>query len=605
VEDRIFNFRKSLTCFCDTISYALILIFIFLLPIKFTVPAMLPNSGVFPLSLNEWIFEPWSTSLFPVISSILLVFIYLRLFVTKSNFQGNLIPVPLLWLLLGGFSFLGFIHASCFDFPVLECTYIFGIASFALLVFLFIFHDANNQTKLINTLVICSLILCLYGLYQYFFGFDDTRTYVANFLKSNPSILSKAMINRLKQNQIFSTFAISNNFAGYLILIIPLTIFSLLKSKSNSSIMLKYLIIILLTLIMILSLLLTGSRSAILSLLITIVLFMLLILKLRKIFIGAFILAAAVFISGIFFAFSKGLPSIIVRFDYFYTSFILLKNHIFAGSGWGSFSFAYPYMKKYMTGESPVDPHNFLLSIGSQAGILAMFITLTIFLIPIFFALKSIAALSIREKLSSIEFPLLLGYCAWLIHSLTDTNFQIPGSVTIAIIFSAIMIKESSCKYYFPLKYYKLLLLLMVISSCLAIFGLGSNRLIGEYYYARLNSACINNPLFDSDSQKADPEEVNLLLAKAQRYMPYSPFPLATVAHYEADNNNLLLAEQYMEKAVSLAPEKASYYHDLAVILIKEGKKLQALYCIKKAYELFPYKYKYAYKKIRKYTINE
>lgn len=584
IGDKLFNF--------------ILLLFIFILPIKFTVPAMLPNSGVFPISSSDWIVGLWSASFFPVASAILLILCIIRLMTIKFSSSLYGLTIPFLWTLLAGTSLLGFVNASCMDFPILETSYIFGISAFSLLIFFKIFSDEAISIKIINTLVICSLFLSFYALYQYFFGFDATREYVAELIKNTSVSLPENMIQRLTDNQVFSTFAISNNFAGYLILVMPLAIFSIFYSPFNGPKLLKNIFASLLSILLILTLILTGSRSAILSLVIAFLLICIFILNIRKRLLLLLSLGSTALIIFLFFIFSKGIATIIVRFDYFNTALILLKKHLLLGAGWGSFFHSYPFLKEYMTGEAPNDPHNFLLSLGSQSGIVTLILGLAIFLIPIFLAFKHLKSLPKKELFKSIELPLLLGYTAWFIHSMTDTNFQIAGSLTIAIIFSALIFKYSQKEITSKTKYILSLILMMSLVSVIAIFSLGWNRIFGEYYLADLYSVCYKNPILNQNidnSATDEPERFDSSFKNAVKYMPYSPFPLATAAQYEERLNNLSLAESYMIEALALSPERSSFYYDLSIILSKEGKRSDALYCLKIASELFPYQYKTIY----------
>lgn len=587
----------------DKILNSLLLLFIFILPIKFTVPAMLPNSGVFPNSSIDWIMGLWSTTLFPVLSAILLILCVIQLKIKRKEFSLYELTFPFLWTILSGTSLLGFINASCMDFPILETSYIFGISALALFIFLKVFSDKQFTAQIINTIIISSLFLSFYALYQYFFGFNDTREYVSELLKTTTLSLPENIIQRLNDNQVFSTFAISNNFAGYLILVIPLAIFSLCHSPFNGIKLIKHIFVSLLSIVLILTLILTGSRSAILSLLIAFVMICFFVFEIRKWLFFLLSLTSVSLLVSLFLSFSKGISSIIVRFDYFNTALILLKNHLFLGAGWGSFFHSYPFLKEYMTGEAPNDPHNFLLSLGSQSGIIALLLCLIIFLIPIFLAFKHLKSLPKKEISQSLEFPLFLGYTAWFIHSMTDTNFQIPGSLAIAVIFSALILKYTKKEVLSKSKYAQSIILLISLASVITILGLGLNRMIGECYLADLYSLCYKNPLLNQNTDNNPIEEsktFNSSFKNAVKYMPYSPFPLAAAAKYEESLNNLSLAEMYMKEALALSPERSSFYYDLFIILAKEGKKPEAIYCLKKASEFFPYQYKPVYEQLNK-----
>ena len=379
---------------------------------------------------------------------------------------------------------------------------------------------------------------------------------------------------------------------------LPLAVFSLFHSTFGSSKLLKNIFASFLSAILVITLILTGSRSAILSLIMAFVLICTFIFKVRKSILLLLTLASTALISSLFLIFTKKAATIIVRLDYFYTAIILLKKHFLAGAGWGSFFHSYPYLKKYMTGEAPNDPHNFLLSLGSQAGIIALILGLIIFLIPIFVSYKSLKSLPENARFASLEVPLLTGYIAWFIHSMTDTNFQIPGSLSIALIFSALILKAAQKELTSKSKYTIPLIVLMSLASVVAVLGLGGYRVFGEYYLAKLYTVSYNNPILNQNIDNSPANESAIFdssFRNAVKYMPYSPFPLAAAAQYESMHNNLHSAETYMQEALALSPERSSFYYDLAVILAKEGKKNDSIYYFKKASELFPYEYKATY----------
>lgn len=602
---RIFSLASSISI---QIADLLVLLFVFILPIKFTVPAMLPNSGIFPFTLSEWVFEPWSTSIFPILSAAFLIIVIIWILIEGKNLRNLSLMIPFLWTILAVASLLGFIHASCLDFPILEISYLFGLCAFCLLIFLKVFTDELFNEKIVNTLVTCSVILAFYALYQYFFGFENTKEYIASLINGNTMSLPGNIMQRLNSNQVFSTFSISNNFAGYLILMLPLSIFSLFSYPFKGSNVLKNTIAAIIALSLILALVLTESRSAIISLIIAFILISIFVFKIKKYLLILFSFVSLSLIVSFFALFSKGFASIMVRFDYLNTALILLKNHLFTGSGWGSFFHSYPFLKKYMTGEAPNDPHNFLLSLGSQSGIVTLLLVLAIFLIPLFISFKNLRALSIKNRFKSIELPLTLGYTAWIIHSLTDTNFQIAGSVSIAIVFSALILKSSAKKANYNPKATFVLILFMFLSIVISTIGLGWNRAFGEYYLSKLNSICyigLLNYDKDTSTQENNYKLFSYYLSNSIKYMPYSPFPFAAASQYEERLNNLTLAKTYMKNALDLSPERSSFYYEMSVILAKEGEKADALYCLKKASELFPYEYNGIYQRAKKQLEDE
>lgn len=440
---------------------------------------------------------------------------------------------------------------------------------------------------ILKAITISTLIITWYGIYQYISGFENTREYVAEVLSKKNILLPEEAKARLNDNFIFSTFAISNSFAAHLILTAPISLYTLSYSSLLKTKKLRYALVFAAMLMILTALLLSGSRGAILSLASAfIILFVLLNMKSKASLI--LILAMLLVVFTVIFLIPKDSGSVFIRLDYLQTGIILLKNNLFTGAGWGDFFHSYTYLKKILTTEAPHDPHNFIISMGSQAGIASMITAMLVIVIPILLVLKKISKFPLKEKFKTLEFPILLGFTAWSIHSLMDINFQIPGTTATAIVLCIAMTKTNE-----PFQRQKkipITLKSIFLFLSLAIILPGLYRLRGEYYLSKLSNICYS-PFSSDNSASVNISETEKLLKTTIKAAPYSPFPWAIFGDFAMKNNMKNEAELCYTNAVRLSPKRASFYYNLAMIQLKNGKTGYAIKNMETATKLFPYKY--------------
>lgn len=591
--------RKNIShvkAYSTNILLVIFSIFILLLPIKFGSPSALPEIMIYPSNLMSWIVYAWPPVLFTLFSCCILlltlILLYQKEHLINSN-SSNFI-IPLLWFLLAICSLLGGVKSSCADFTYLECLYLLGLSLFSFAIFRFLEIKSDKIYNYITiAITIGTIIVSIYGIYQYLSGFNSTRDIVMGIVKSKNIALPPNFYSRLMDNLVYSTFAISNSLAAHLILTIPLCIY--VVSKAYIYKLKKYTLTSLIIIILFTCLILTGSRAAMLSMILSFAVMFIIFTKKIK-YKTLFILICVLFIAVYFYCFSsKGYLSILIRFDYFKTSFNLFTNNWFTGAGWGAFFHTYPSAKTLLTGEAPHMPHNFLLSMGSQAGIITMFIAFFILILPIYYGIKNIRI----SKNRALDYALLTGYIAWTIHSLMDINIQIPGTVATAIVITALIIyrNRGEQKHYLSYnKYYKNLWSLLMLIICAAGFYFSTIRINGEIALQKLDKTCvpIYKILTTKDYHFIQPKEnkVKELLLESSSLLPYSPFPWATAGNYALANKHWVFAEDCYIKAISLSPKRANFYYRLATTQYYLDKKALAYKNLKIAAKLFPYKYK-------------
>ncbi|MFH0791567.1 MAG: O-antigen ligase family protein, partial [Candidatus Omnitrophota bacterium] len=78
---------------------------------------------------------------------------------------------------------------------------------------------SENKTRIIYTLIAAGVIISLMAVYQYFFGFQNLLNYLAK--TTNPGTFT---MDYILQRRVFFPFVTPNILAGYLAMIIPLTL---------------------------------------------------------------------------------------------------------------------------------------------------------------------------------------------------------------------------------------------------------------------------------------------------------------------------------------------------------------------------------------------
>lgn len=302
-------------------------------------------------------------------------------------------------------------------------TFIYSIKFFRNFIFFIIF---------IGTL------LGIYGLYQYFFGFDFTL----NYLYGLNIEYADAIKERLLSKRIFSTFIYPNTFAGFLILILPVTL-GFFKIEKKARIFLFPCILIIIA-----SLLLTRSIGAFLSLIISIFITLLLIsdktLKNFKVIFTIFL----IFIIGLFIiilnlrGINSLFPNFIGKLESYLRMTELISKKFITGSGPGSFELVYnspeygglPYLKY---------AHNLFFQIFIETGIVGVIL----FFLVMFYGYKTILEnfYFLRTPYKKIlVFTLLTGVTAFLIHNIIDFDINNFEVALVFILFVSIIFAQTN-----------------------------------------------------------------------------------------------------------------------------------------------------------------
>ena len=324
-------------------------------------------------------------------------------------------------------------------------------------LFLFLLHGRflEGRDRATNRFLILILLIgafeSLYGLFEFFSGhrhilYLDGSSFV--------SAVTGTFINR-------------NYFAGYLLMVIPLSAGYLFSRGSFqkarfmnwrhrlASLDGKTLLIAFSIMVMIIGLIFSASRMGILSLLLS---FSLIILFFRdrrrreKKFSGPLVL-----ILGLAFLWAVwiGLDSVISRF--FTTSedfkgrwmiwantFQILKDFPLFGSGLGAFSQIFPMYRSFHIQGLVTHAENDYLQLASEVGFIGIGLLLILFIFLFFKIVSGIRSLSPWEPQRFIGIGGLVGILALMFHSLVERNIQVPANAFLFTFILALVFRPIS-----------------------------------------------------------------------------------------------------------------------------------------------------------------
>ena len=554
---------------------------------------------------------PWSNTICQLI--ILLIF---TIWLIKCIWLGEfkLIKTSLYIPIL---SFAFFVILSCVYSVNLNAslkqTYI--IISNILLCFLVINIVKKKKQVFIITacLVIVATIVSLYGIYQYFWGLEETRNWVLQQnIQFNPGVLS-----RLGIDQAFSTFVIRNALAGYLLLIFPLCISLFFISKSFYRLLFSVA-----AACIVLCLYLTYSKGG-WGIFLILVFVLILILIYRKFrhkkqfyIVSISAVVGLIIFSAIFLRIVNrtnmihdASGSFKVRLNYWKACPGMVKDFPF-GSGIGTFGSIYPKYKSPQAREVQL-AHNSFLQLWTETGTLG---ALSFLLIWVMFFMDWRKTFRIAyTKILSIG--MYMGCGAFLIHNLTDFDFYVPGiSMNVWLFIGMVAAMKIKCKEEAQrhrdteAQRHKgakiiisifLVLAVYIVSVILvrpSIAEIHKNRAIG--YLRGDNLILAKGQLetairFDKTNgqyyfmlgdilrREGRFEEAIALYRKAiahNKYMPHYHFALGKVLLTRGKGNSVMIEEgiKEFEKTVELYPTKPFYLKNLAYVYRFIGKNKES-----------------------------
>lgn len=267
-----------------------------------------------------------------------------------------------------------------------------------LLFFIITALEYKDKIRVIHTIVLTGFVISLLAIYQYFFGFQHVLEYIAKEKISNSFVL-----DYIGRKRVFFPFITPNTLAGYLAMIIPLTL--TYKDSIWFIIPLSF------------ALLLTKSLGAFLSLFLTLVIYFYLQDKLEKrriLFLSGLLVIIVILFTIRTMGqkqYLKPLFSTVMRLNYWKDTLGIIITRPLTGVGLGNFNLV---LSRYA--------HNSYLQIWAEMGILGI-ISFIWIITSIFKSIFQNIKISSYKKQT---IGLLTANIVFLIHNLIDFSLFLP-----------------------------------------------------------------------------------------------------------------------------------------------------------------------------------
>jgi len=267
---------------------------------------------------------------------------------------------------------------------------------FALFLLLFaagaLLRTVTRARFVFAALLATALTVALFGIYQRFILFrnlaENVQSYALELLQGGriSSDMVSAFQSRVASQEVFSTFMLSNSFAAYLLLLLPLVCAFVWNAWRRRSLMPLITTGLYLPLV-VLVLFLTASKGAWLAFPLALALTFVLFWKTWPVLfrrIGLALLLAG-FLLVVLFVALRPLPeavrgSVDVRLGYWQGALQLIKTHPLFGVGPGNFRDAYTQVKTPEASEVQ-HPHNGYLEIAAETGLPALALVVVFWLL--------------------------------------------------------------------------------------------------------------------------------------------------------------------------------------------------------------------------------
>ncbi len=320
-----------------------------------------------------------------------------------------------------------------------------------LFVFLLHWRLADDKYRIARHLIIAIFFVgvfeSLYGIFEFFSG--------------HRHILNLDFSSRI--SSVTGTFINRNYFAGYLLMVIPLSVGFLFSREANqqrvfrgwrhrlSSLDGKTLLLGFGVIVMILGLILSASRMGIISLLISFSLISMLfrnphgrkeVSRVPVLIFGLAVLWAAwVGLDAVisrFFTVSEGLES---RWGIWVNTFGICKDFPLLGSGLGTFAEVFSMYRSFHIVGLHTHAENDFLQLASEVGLLGVGTLLILFLFLFYKAVTGLRSLRFGEPQRYIGIGGLVGILALMFHSIVERNIQVPANAFLYAVMWAMVLQ--------------------------------------------------------------------------------------------------------------------------------------------------------------------
>jgi hypothetical protein len=449
----------------------------------------------------------------------------------------------------------------------------------------------KEQRWIVLAVVILGILTSLYGLYQYFWGFQDLLGKIGETEFSYPSPLKEEIIGRLEGGRVFSTFLLPSHFAAFLGMSIPLGVAFILVRKD----WVRYLFGLALG-VQIFVLYLTKSFSGWLSLILACGFFAFIYLgyikrvKARYLiasFVGLILVVVMIFAGLSLTRPDNPLASIsnnpmVLRVLNWGTTIDMIADAPLIGRGLDTFGFIYPSYQ--MSGANIVHhSHNTYLQLGVEMGIMG---TIVLLGFACWWLWRTLCVFRESKNKTSKTWTgsLMVAGMAFLIHHAFDFEFYLP-SVTLAgfaVLALAVSAQKKDKVYKIAVKKSKRSLFTaggFIVAIAVSLLLLVP--FYGQMHFQRAQSLLDLGPSGAKAAAVELEKAIRLDPINSQYHHQYGVLLVQGLSRQQEG-----IAE--VQEAIRLSPWRHYYHFDLGMIYFLSGEEQKGLTEIRKASQLFP-----------------
>lgn len=502
--------------------------------------------------------------------------------IRRSSFP---LPLVIFFVLALIYTFKSIDYAVSRDF----LFYLIGYTAIFFLVAQII--SLKEARRIALVIVILGVLTSLYGLYQYFWGFQDLIGKIGEAGLSYPSPLKEEIIGRLEGGRVFSTFLLPSHFAAFLGISIPLSAGLIFLRKD----WVRYLLGLTLG-AQLFALFLTKSFSGWLSLMIACGGFVLIYLgyvkrvRIRYLTysLSGLILALALIFAGLSLtrpdnplAAIENNP-LVLRVLNWGATLDMIKDAPWIGKGLHTFGLIYPSYQR--PGVNIVHhSHNTYLQLGAEMGIIGTIVFLWFAYWWLWGTVRVLKAAK-DKKLRGWVGSLMVAGLAFFLHHALDFEFYLP-SVTLAgfaVLALAVGAQKKDNMYRVTVKgrgkplYTFAGFAAVMAASLLLLFPL-----YGQMHFQRAKNLLESGPFFAEAASAEFQKAIRLDPRNSQYHHRYGVLLVQRLSRQQEG-----IAE--VQEAIRLSPWQHYYYFDLGMTYLVSGQREKGLEEIKQASQLYP-----------------
>ena len=392
----------------------------FLAPLKFGTPVVNQSAMVPPQDFVEWVYMSWPNQI--VIILAFAVLLWLVLDPNRLAAQVDwLFVLPLIFLASQVASLPGSINRQTSSDTVMlfaACTLVFYAAAWYA-------RDGAAAWNIFGGFGLATFLIIVLALEQHFGGLQATREFATAYLE--PSTVPRDFLSRMTSNRVFASLVYPNALAGYLVVAFAPTLAWIWARSRGWDGRIKWVTLVFVGGLIVYCLLLTGSRGGFVAFAVMMLAGLACLLGRESRFrwlvpVTVVALAVVFFVGKSRGLIHVGAESLESRLDYWRGAWAIGRDHLWLGTGPGTFGSIYLKYKTASSEEAQI-VHNSFLQMWSDSGVFAAAIFTLLWLVALFDGFK----LARQRKGDAAAAAVCAALTGWIVHTVVDFDLYVPG----------------------------------------------------------------------------------------------------------------------------------------------------------------------------------